>query len=116
MNDGPFIGRDSVCPVFKRGPQVIDGRLPVFEAQRRSFEENIRACCRQPLANISTAASCLGYGSEIEASIFPPISCQVVGIRNPSQPARSNACDAPFHSQQSQFCLALSKELDQRPV
>jgi hypothetical protein len=140
VDDRAFVGGDGVGSVFKRGANVRDRGLAIFDVKGRSFEDDIGMSGGEPGMNVIVwrgrprprASNHLRLSEEQRmrsvasgngrpaARLFAGESARATnafGIRNPSQPARGDAGDVEGNVVAVlEFLLLFFEQTDERAV
>jgi hypothetical protein len=133
VDDGAFVGGDSVGSVFERRADVLDGGLAGFDVERCGFEEDVGAGGGEPGFRLIVGgcgpqglkpAFCRGVIGTTEVAPFPFVlriesdgSVQAVCVSDPAQAAGGDSGDAVRNAVAvAKFLGAVFEEADQRPV
>src|SRR3984957_9152514 len=91
VDDWSFVGGDGVGAVVKRGGDVIDGGLAVFDVQGGGFEEDVGAGGFQPVSDASRLPIRPSRSSGQECPLHTSLRIEAIGVGEPSKTA---GCDS----------------------
>ena len=117
VDDWSFVGGDGVGSVVKRGADVIDGGLAVFDVEGGGFEEDVGVGGFQPVSDASRLPIRSSRSSGQECPLHTSLRIEAIGVGDPSQTA---GCDSGNSESDSvalaKFWFAVDEQLRESAV